>query len=197
MKRRAASTQKPEIKVTVSETTWKVLAEVAASPKELLIFLCRVVPAQVRTRPVADLQKLLKTITATEIAQIVIRTYLQQSAPLTPAELHSLGEPSKPATLEELLARGLMHQQPETYRKVLQEDAKAIRKSKPFEKRPKQLLIKLTAVENENFRRFATRMGVGPSDLGGLLIERFAHYFPAYRQESLREQKKDDPPRHA
>jgi hypothetical protein len=47
MKRRATS-EKPEIRVTVTETTWQALAQIAAAPREFLIALSRMSSDHVR-----------------------------------------------------------------------------------------------------------------------------------------------------
>ena len=169
MKRRANS-KKPEIRVTVTETTWQALAHIAAAPREFLIALSRICPDHVRALSNEDAQKFFKAVTPSEIAQIAIRTWLQRSAI----------DSSPAVTLGEELARAVLHDFPDAWRSALQHDAEALRKARPFEKRAKRLLIKLTPAENEKFRSFASRMSLGPSDLGGLLIERFAHQFPEY-----------------
>jgi hypothetical protein len=169
--------------VTVTETTWQALAHIAAAPREFLIALSRTSPDHVRALSSADAQKLFKTVTPSEIAQIAIRTYLQR----LPAS-HSV----PPATLGEQLARAVIHDFPDVYGAALQNEAATARKTRPFEKRTKRLLIKLTPAENDRFRAFANRAGLGPSDLGGLLIERFAHQFPEHlRHSGPRENKSE------
>jgi hypothetical protein len=175
MKPRSSRKKKPVIILTIADSTWHVLARLAATPRELFIHLSQTDPDRVRSLSDADTKKLLTKITPTQIAQLVLRTWLQRSARLTEAEFATLGESR--ATLD-LIARGIIHDHPENYRQALQKDSTVISASKPFEKRLKHINVSLTANENASFRKIAGRMRVGPSELGGLLLERFAHYFP-------------------
>lgn len=183
MKKRSI-TKNQKIIVTVTDTTWHTLTQISDAPREFLIALSHRSPALIRALSSRDAQKLFKTVTLSEIAQIAIRTFLQRLASSPP-------NPSLPSTLGEELARALIDHYPDAYRTALQNDAAAARKARPFEKRVKRLLIKLTAAENQQFRSFAHRTGFGPSDLGGLLIERFAHQFPEYLLSQAPETKQN------
>jgi hypothetical protein len=167
------SRKAPNIRVTVAHSTRDVLAQLASAPREIFIHLSRTAPDTVRALSDTDTKKLFTKITATEIAQLIIRTWLRQIVPPSSSSLPD------PETLHDLLARRVIHDHPETHAKVLRTDSNTIKKSRPFEKRPKYLIITLTSAENSTFRSLAARMRVGPSELGGLLLERFAHQFPA------------------
>lgn len=179
MRRRSAS-ERPKVIVTVTDSTWQTLAHIADAPREFLIALSRHSPDHVRALSCADAQKLFKTVTPSEIAQIAIRTYLRRTT-----------GPSPPATLGAELARAVINNFPDAYGTALQRDANAARKARPFEKRARRLLVKLTAAENQQFRSFADRTGLGPSDLAGLLIERFAHQFPEFLRNQTQRNKNE------
>ena len=106
-----------------------------------------------------------------------------------------LAKPFGAADLMKLIARGVMHDYPDEYRKVLQKESAAFKSSGSFEKHKRQLLIKLSPQENEDFRSHAGRMGLGPCELAGLLLERFAHEFPAHlREQAFGDLKSDASP---